>query len=229
MDPNRAEWNKHHQALRLALKNTADLTGAKQLFFDVHAPLHAYDVSSTQGWNLEEELWAGLTETEFRCIPQGEEHSIAWCMWHLARIEDITMNVLIADSAQVMSQADWARRLHSPIQDTGNLISPEGVQELSEQVAFADLRTYRSAVGQRTREIVSQLGVAEIKRKPAPERLQRLLAEGAVLPTATGLLDYWGNLTTAGLLLMPPTRHVMVHLNEMLTLKHKAKKELRVK
>jgi hypothetical protein len=167
-----------------------------------------------------------LTEVEFRCIPQGEEHSIAWCMWHLARIEDITMNVLIADSAQIMSQADWARCLHSPMQDTGNLISLEGVQGLSEKVGFADLRAYRSTVGQRTREIVSQLGSADIKRKPAPERLQRLLDEGAVLPTTTGLLDYWGSLTMAGLLLMPPTRHAMIHLHEMLTLKRKARKIL---
>jgi len=224
MDANRMQWNQNLKELRQALKSPANLDRAKQLFFAVHAPLHASRVSNTQGWNLEEELWLGLNEAEFRCIPAGEEHSIAWCLWHLARIEDITMNVLVADSAQVLSQSDWARRLHPPIQDTGNLISPEGVQNLSERIAFADLRAYRSVVGQRTREIVFQLGSMDIQRKAPAERLQRLLDEGAVLPTTTGLLDYWGKLTVAGLLLMPPTRHAFIHLTEALKLKKKAQK-----
>jgi hypothetical protein len=33
------------------------------------------------------------------------------------------------------------------------------------------------------------------------------------------LLDYWGKQKVAGLLLMPATRHLMVHLNEAVRLK----------
>ena len=224
MEPNRQQWNEQHKALRQALRQASDLDRVRELFLAVHAPLHARTVSNTAGWNLEEELWLGLSEAAFRCIPAGKEHSIAWCLWHLARIEDITMNLLVADCDQVISQGDWARRLHSPFQDTGNLISPQGVQGLSEQVAFEALRVYRSAVGQRTREIVFQLGTKDIHSKVSPARLQRCLQERAVLPEAQGLLDYWGNLTVAGLLLMPPTRHNFVHLNEALLLKKKALK-----
>jgi hypothetical protein len=36
-----------------------------------------------------------------------------------------------------------------------------------------------------------------------------------------GVIGYWGGLTGAGLLLMPPTRHNLVHLNEMLKIKAK--------
>lgn len=227
MDPNRVEWNQHHQALRRALKSVATLDEARQLFFAVHAPLHAYSVYKGQGWNLEEALWEGLTEAEFRYIPEGEEHSIAWCLWHLARIEDATMNVLVADSTQVYRQGDWASRLHCPIDDTGNLISAEEVIHVSQKVAFEDLRAYRSEVGRHTRAIVAGLSANDLKRKSPAERLQRLLTEGAVLPNATGLLDYWGGLTVAGLLLMPPTRHNLVHLNEMLSLNRKVKKALK--
>ncbi len=35
------------------------------------------------------------------------------------------------------------------------------------------------------------------------------------------LIDYWGNRTFAGLLLMPPTRHNMVHLNEAYRIKNR--------
>ena len=227
MEANRLEWNLHHKELRQALRHPADLGKIKDLFLIVHAPLHARGVSHTQGWSLEEDLWQGLSEAAFRCIPAGEEHSIAWCLWHMARIEDITMNVLVADCPQVLSQGDWARRLHPPIRDTGNLISPEGVQLLSSRVAYEDLRAYRCAVGQRTREVVQQLGSVDIRRKTPPERLWRCLEEGAVLPKAQGVLDYWGSLTVAGLLLMPPTRHNFLHLNESLTLKRKALKSLK--
>ena len=226
MDSNRVEWNNRHKALRQALKNPAELNQAKQLFLDLQAPLHARSVSFTEGWNLEEELWQELTEAQFRCVPPGEEQSIAWILWHLARIEDAAMNVLVADREQVISQPDWARRLHSPIMDTANRISPEEIKVLSAEVGFEALRVYRSAVGQRTREVVFQLGAVDIQRKTPPQRLQRLLDEGAVLPKAQGVLDYWGGLTVAGLLLMPPTRHCLVHLNEALKLKHKAQKYL---
>jgi hypothetical protein len=33
--------------------------------------------------------------------------------------------------------------------------------------------------------------------------------------------EYWGGLTLAGLLLMPPTRHNLIHLNECVKIKKK--------
>jgi hypothetical protein len=44
---------------------------------------------------------------------------------------------------------------------------------------------------------------------------------GAVLEDAYGLIKYWGNRNIAGLLLMPPTRHCLVHHNEALQLKRR--------
>ncbi len=84
------------------------------------------------------------------------------------------------------------------------------------------LREYRAAVGKRTREAVQALQPGDLRRKAQPERLQRLLDEGAVVPESRYLIDYWGGLTLAGLLLMPPTRHCFVHLNEALNIKKRA-------
>ena len=224
MDENRVRWNEQHKALRAALRDPARLAEAKQLFMQVHAPLHARSVSAVPGWNYAEEIWDGLTEAEFRCIPAGAEHSIAWCWWHLARIEDVTLNLLVAHSEQVFTRDGWAARLHAPIQDSSNKSQPAEVRALSEQVAFAELRAYRSAVGQRTREVVNELSAADLKRKAAAADLQRILDEGGVKPAASGVLEYWGGLTVAGLLLMPPTRHNLVHLNECQLLKKKARR-----
>ena len=65
------------------------------------------------------------------------------------------------------------------------------------------------------------LPVTKLKQKVDPARLERVLAEGAVVDEARGVLDYWGGLTYAGLLLMPPTRHNFIHLNEALRVKKK--------
>jgi len=58
-----------------------------------------------------------------------------------------------------------------------------------------------------------------LKQKVDPIRLQQALDEGAVVEAARGIVDYWSRRTIAGLLLMPATRHSLVHLNEALRLK----------
>jgi hypothetical protein len=68
---------------------------------------------------------------------------------------------------------------------------------------------------------VKQLRPEELKLKVEPARLERVMVEGAVEEAARGLIDTWGNRTIAGLLLMPPTRHNFVHLNEAARLKKK--------
>ena len=70
---------------------------------------------------------------------------------------------------------------------------------------------------------ISQAGLHsfadEFKQKVDPARLQELLDNGSVIEEASDLLAYWGNLTKAGLLLMPPTRHNFIHLNEAIKVK----------
>lgn len=229
MDPNRKQWNEDFKHLRSLLSAASTLEEGKALFLNLHAPLHAREVSGQAGWNMEEELWHGLDEAAFRRVPVREEHSIAWSLWHLARIEDITMNVLLAGQDQLFEREGWAGRLHAPIRDSGNEITPQMLLRLSEQVDRQAVRAYRSAVGASTRKVVAALSFADLKRKTPPERLSKAVAEGAINPESTGVLDYWAGLTGKGLLLMPPTRHNLFHLNECLTLKRKAQKALLAK
>lgn len=46
---------------------------------------------------------------------------------------------------------------------------------------------------------------------------------GAVTPEALEIVTYWSKRTIAGLLLMPPTRHNFLHLNEAFRIKSKLK------
>ncbi|HPH97915.1 MAG TPA: DinB family protein [Anaerolineaceae bacterium] len=223
MNDQHAEWNARHQALRQALAKPQTLPEAIGLFMSHHAALHAFEVAPGP-YSFEEELWDGLSPTAARCIPTGSEHSIAWNLWHLARIEDVTMNVLLAGGDQELTSGGWLEQLAVPFRHTGNSMPPDEIAALSTAIDLPALRAYRSAVGRRTRAAVQTLTPAEITQKVQPERLQRLLDEGAVVPAAQEVLAYWGGLTLAGLLLMPPTRHNFIHINESMRLKQKCRK-----
>ena len=71
-------------------------------------------------------------------------------------------------------------------------------------------------MGERTRKIVRELDSEALKRKVSCEDIARIRQEGCVTQQeeSAWLLDFWGKKDVAGLLLMPPTRHVMLHLND---------------
>ena len=226
MEPRRKFWNQQQQALRRALTRPAEPAQAMDLFLSQHAMVHTAQLTRSGLWSFEDEVWQDTTETIVRCLPRNGEHSLAWIFWHLTRIEDATMNVLLAGRKQVLQQADWPARLKVTLRDTGNATSREQIMRLSATIDLTALRAYRLAVVRQTRRIVKGLKPEAFKQRVAPDRLQRLLADGTVVEAAHGLIDYWGGLTLAGLLLMPPTRHNFVHLNEALRVKQKAMREI---
>ena len=221
MDLHRKAWNQGQQAFRQALSHPAQHSKAMELFLSQHAMLHSGAIAPPGLWSFDAGVWQGLSQTAARCISPGGEHSIAWLFWHIARIEDVTMNVLVAGRLQLLLQDGWLERLKVTVRHTGNAMSPQAVAELSDALDLEALRAYRLAVGRRTRQVVTQLSPEALKQKVNPSRLQRLMDEGAVVEAAHGLIDYWGGLNIAGLLLMPPTRHNFIHLNEALKVKKK--------
>jgi DinB superfamily len=221
LDPHHKAWNLGQQALRQALSRGEEHTKAIELFLVQHSMVHSAALAPFGLWSFPDEIWQGLSESAARCISPGGEHSIAWVFWHIARIEDVTINVLVAGRPQLLLKEVWLERLKVDVRHTGNAMPPQAVADLSAALDLEALRLYRLAVGRQTRQIVMQLPPAALKRKVEPARLQQLLDEGAVVDAAHGLIDYWGNLNLGGLLLMPPTRHNFVHLNEALKVKKK--------
>jgi len=207
---------KRQTELRSVLGHMEQYDQAIQLFFHQHAMLHSAKMAGTEPWSFEDEILDDITDEQFRSIPAKGEHSIAWAFWHIARIEDVCMNLLVAGSPQVLHQDDWLARMRVSVQETGNAMGPAGIAELSAHLDLQVLRAYRLVVGRRTCSIIADLSPQDLKRKVEPARLQRVLDEGAVLEPAHGLIDYWGRRDIAGLLLMPASRHLLVHLNEAL-------------
>lgn len=221
MEPNHSFWNAQLKELRQALNHPEGDNRVVELFTGVHAMVHPSTPETKGLVSFDDEAWEGVSDEAARRIPDGFEHSYAWLFWHLARIEDMTMNVLAAGKDQLFFSEGWRERLNAGACDTGNAMDPAAIVRLSEELDIQALKEYRAAVSIRTREVARGLDPKEYKHKVDPARLQRLLADGSVVPEAGGLLDYWGGLTIAGLLLMPPTRHNLVHLNEAMKVRKK--------
>jgi hypothetical protein len=221
MDPARKLWNDQQQALRKAVSRRADHEQAVELFLRQHGMVHAGIVSEAEGPTFEDEVWDGLDEAAARIIPAKMEHSIAWLCYHVARCEDITMNLLLAGTAQVLREGGWVEKMGIGICDTGNSMDMDAIRLFSTAIDLQALRAYHAAVGRRTREIVASVPAGCFTQPVNAARLPRIIEEGAVLPEAVWLINYWGGLTLGGLLLMPPTRHCLVHINEAMRIREK--------
>ena len=221
MESYRKIWMKQQPDLRTLLSSASAANFDKSivLFLSQHAMLHSAKMGPTEPWSFADELLEDMNDGQIRRIPQNCEHSVAWLIWHSARCEDITMNMLIAGSAQTLFQGKWYEQMKVTAKDTGNAMTPEEVAELSTQIDLPALWDYRNSVGQRTREIVKSFQPGDLKTKVDPDRIQLVKDKGAVLEAASGIANYWSKRTFAGLLLMPATRHNFIHLNEAVRLK----------
>ena len=215
---NPKELNRAQTELRRVMEN-GEHTEAIALFLRQHAMLHAAKMADAGLWSYEDEILDDMDDADIRRIPQSEEHSVLWCLWHIARIEDVTMNLLVGNTNQVLDEGQWTAKLNALIIHTANLLNDEEVAALSQQVDIAALRAYRVAVGRRTREIVSKLEPGILPVKVSQAQIARVTAQSAVHPAGDEILAYWGSRTVAGLLLMPASRHHLIHLNEAARIK----------
>ena len=214
VDENRKQWNARQKQLKVFLGDSKRFHQAVELLLEQHAMVHTEKIVTPGLWSFEDALFDDATDEMVRNIFKGTDYSIAWRIWHIARIEDMTMNILVAGESQVLGTGDWLRRMNAGAKDSGNAMDRTEVAAFSNNINIVEMRAYRLAGGQKTREIIQRLTPTDMARKTDSRRLQRILDEGAVVPQARGLIDYWGGRTIAGLMLMPATRHNLVHLNE---------------
>lgn len=217
-------WNMNHKTLTNAILKKEKHKESIQLFLSQHSLLHSSSFGKTTNTTLEDVLLQDLKETVFRQYPAtipDTKNSIAWHYWHIARIEDMTMNILIADDNQIFHSENWSQKLNVPFLHSGNDMTPEEIRELSENICLTSLIDYRKAVGIKTRVIVSSLKPGQLNDRIEQIQINRLFEEQAISKKSTWLAEYWGKKTVAGLILMPATRHNFLHLNKCIRIKEK--------
>jgi hypothetical protein len=221
MDPARKRWNRDQKQLRKLLEVDRPEKKTIQLFLTQHAALHSCNMDGENRWSLEDQILDDLVEAQWRVIIKGHDHSIAWIIWHIARIEDVAISILVGGREQLFVTDGWKSRLNITYKHSGNAMAVSEIEDLSEEIDVGALRIYRQAVGRQTREIISSMPVDQLSVKVDADRIHAIAEQSAVLPEASGVLDYWSRRTLAGLLLMPATRHNFIHLNEAERIKHR--------
>jgi DinB superfamily len=206
--------SEDHKELNKIIRKPENIEQAKELFLEIHAKLHQSVVSDTPT-NEVDKLIEGLNEAQYAIMPTSKDETIAWVLWHIARIEDLTMGILVSGNGQIWNEK-WNKRMSSTITDTGNALSDDEIIHLSKSLTIPELLNYRNEVGKRTRQIVKGLTDKDMKRVVSQQDIQTILQVGGVTKQqdSVWLLDFWSKKDIAGILLMPPTRHVMLHLND---------------
>jgi hypothetical protein len=212
MELNRKTWNQQHAVLRRLLMKEKNYRKALPVLLAHHAAVHSSKPGARRSY--QDEVLAPLTEAQIRYVPPGGQ-SVVWKLWHITRVEDLTVNLLLAGKKHSLLTEKRRAALGVPYRDAGNDMPPADVARLSRRVNLKALLTYRRAVGACTRRVLLRLDPARLWEKPGPERLQRIVDERGVRKRAAWLLTYWGGHPCANLLLMPATRHPFVHLNEI--------------
>ena len=110
-----------------------------------------------------DELTDGLADEVADYRPTPEANSIAWLLWHSARVQDLQL-ADVAGVEQVWTRGGWVDRfgLDLPRNDTGY---GHGPQEVAKVRAPADLLAgYYHAVHRLTLEYVATVTVEELSR-----------------------------------------------------------------
>ena len=85
-------------------------------FLIEHGGLHAAEVAG--GTPYVDRVFVGLTDDQMRARPGKGLNSLVWLLWHMARTEDVAVNLVVAGRPQVLDD-DWLRRLNVPWRTIG--------------------------------------------------------------------------------------------------------------
>ena len=181
-----------------------------------HAAVHAVEVSGRTFGS--QRILGEPTDAQMRVRPGKGLNSLVWLLWHMARTEDVAVNLIVARRDQVLD-AQWARRMNVSWRSIGTGMTEAEVATLSEGADIAAVRAYRAAVGLRTREVVQALSAAAWDTVVDEADIRRAAATGAFRDWVEGARYPWQGWTRAEQLASSAVRHNSAHLGEAVTLR----------
>lgn len=208
--------------LNAAIKTTKSMLGSRsefreglRLLLEIRNLIFTPE-SPRSGTSLYGQLFQDLSHRDMQVRTNKKSRTIAYGIWHSTRIEDMTMNRLVMDRDQVFDSSNRHRTILDTARSTGNEWDGREILERSRRMDLDGLLAYQQEVWQATNRSIPELSFEDLSRKTDKNRLQGLLEDGSVgkHPDADWLVEFWGNKTVSGLLMMPMCRHHIVHLNE---------------
>ena len=170
-----------------------------------------------------EKLCDKLSDEQYSLMPYPDANgyhckTIAYSIWHMARIEDITAHTLICGDEQVLFRDDYLKATCSPIITTGNELVKDEITAFSQSLNIPELLRYAADVKASTDELLSRLSYEDSKRRFTSDDKERVIASKAVSTdeNAVWLIDYRCGKDIAGIIKMPFTRHLIMHIEAMM-------------
>lgn len=174
--------------------------------------LEMWDTSKNLFINLYLEL-KNKIDNLFKELNDYKNENIIWNLWHIMRIEDLIVNILICEKESILNEK-LKNELNISITDTGNSLTKEEIKKFAKNINIKKLKYYSDKISKNTINLIKRLKAEDIKIKINKINLEKIINGCGVTKDNLWLIDYWGKKDIAGLLLMPLSRHIIVHLNQ---------------
>ena len=103
------------------------------------------------------------TNEQIHFVPESGSHSIAWCLWHTTRIEDLIVNLVIRESGTVWNEK-WAKWTGLPFDGFGTGQSDEDAQKV-QIIDMKSFKMYQDIVWQDTDKLLKGLKDEDLTRQ----------------------------------------------------------------
>ncbi len=174
-----------------------------------------------------------LKREDFNAMPfpnaEGyHSKTIAYSLYHIFRIEDITANSLVKKGPQIFFANEYQRKMNSPIITTGNELAGQEIAEFSSKLDIDGLYGYISEVDTATTDLLKGLSYSDLKTKMTEADRENLIKLKTVSEdeNAVWLIDYWCGKDVGGLIRMPLSRHWIMHIEACLRIRNKVRPDL---
>lgn len=174
--------------------------------------LEMWEISKNLFINIYLEL-KNKIDNLFKELKDCKNENIIWNLWHIMRIEDLIVNILICEKESILNEK-LKNELNISITDTGNSLTKEEIKKFAKNINIKKLKYYSDKISKNTINLIKRLKAEDIKRKINKINLEKIINGCGVTKDNLWLIDYWGKKDIAGLLLMPLSRHIIVHLNQ---------------
>ncbi|MCZ6707466.1 MAG: DinB family protein [Chloroflexi bacterium] len=138
--------------------------------------------------------------------------SIAWTLWHVARTQDLIVNVILRGRPQVLD-AGFGERLGSSSREIGTSMAETDLANFDAVIHCEELERYWHAVLTETKSWLATADLTTLDQRPPTQ--ERLRSAG-VWHAAGGewLPDFWGQQSGEFLLRFPSLAHGYMHFGE---------------
>jgi hypothetical protein len=159
----------------------------------------------------------GLPDSALRSRPSVGVNSIAWNIWHLLRIEDITLSRFVANVPQVHTAGSWQSKMGIAYRHMGTAMPYADVEVLSDTIDLAALRGYQQAVAAQSAQTLAGLDLGRLHHQWDAAHMRAVIAGEAVcIPAITeGVISYWGALNVGRFVLDYTQVHPQSHMGEV--------------